>query len=71
MKIELDVKRVVDVEIDGIDMRDYPDFCDAYISKASYKKEDGSFRDLDEDECQFLQEEHSEWFYDKITDKVF
>lgn len=24
------------IEIDGIDMRDYPDFCDAYIAYAEY-----------------------------------
>lgn len=25
------------LEVDGIDFNDYPDFCDAYISKAEYK----------------------------------
>ena len=24
------------IEIDGVDMMDYPDFCDAYISYAEY-----------------------------------
>ena len=28
---------VVDVEVDGVDSRDYPDFCDAYFSYAVYK----------------------------------
>lgn len=25
------------IELDGIDMRDYPDFCDAYIISAEFK----------------------------------
>jgi hypothetical protein len=33
--MELDLTKVCDVEIEGIDLSDAPDFCDAYISKAS------------------------------------
>lgn len=42
MKVNIDFngKKVVDIEIDDIDTRDYPDFCDAFISAAWY--EDGS-----------------------------
>jgi len=35
----LNGKKVVDLEVDGVDSRDYPDFCDAYFSSAYY--EDG------------------------------
>jgi len=41
------------IEIDGIDTEDYPDFCDAYISKAKF--EDGV--ELDDTELELLQEE--------------
>jgi len=57
MKIDLDISKVVDVEFDGIYHSDCPDYCDAYITKASYKNDDGSYRDLTEDECQWLQDE--------------
>lgn len=33
MKKEIDYSTI---EIDGIDMRDYPDFCDAYACYAEY-----------------------------------
>ena len=36
----LNGKKVVDLEVDGVDPRDYPDFSDAYFSSASY--EDGT-----------------------------
>jgi hypothetical protein len=35
-KIELDLNKVQDVEVEGIDTKDYPDFCDAYIAYATY-----------------------------------
>ena len=37
-----------DIEIDDIDMNDYPDFCDAYISSASYKGVELTESQLDE-----------------------
>jgi hypothetical protein len=37
-----------DIEIDDIDMNDYPDFCDAYISSATYKGVELTDDQLDE-----------------------
>jgi predicted NAD/FAD-binding protein len=33
-------KKVIDLEIDGVDSSDYPDFCNAYFSSGCY--EDGT-----------------------------
>ena len=54
-----------DVEIDGINIGDYPDFCDAFLVGASYKG-----RELTEDELEYVQESNPEWFYDKVWDKI-
>lgn len=32
----LDYKKIDNVQVDGIDTNDYPDFCDAYILDADY-----------------------------------
>tara|TARA_R110000803_G_scaffold97160_1_gene165297 strand:+ start:277 stop:462 length:186 start_codon:yes stop_codon:yes gene_type:complete len=32
----MDYKKIDNIEVDGIDTRDYPDFCDAFISNADY-----------------------------------
>ena len=32
----MDYKLIDNIEIDGIDTKDYPDFCDAYIVSADY-----------------------------------
>ena len=46
----LNGKKVVDLEVDGVDSRDFPDFCDAYFSNGCY--EDGT--PLTEDELNKL-----------------
>ena len=46
----LNGRQVVDLEVDGVDSRDYPDFADAYFSYACY--EDGT--PLTEDELDKL-----------------
>lgn len=33
---KLDYSKISNVEVDGIDMSDYPDFCDSFISYAEY-----------------------------------
>jgi hypothetical protein len=35
--MKLNGMKVVDVEVDGVDSRDYPDFCDAYFVEAYYE----------------------------------
>ena len=55
------------LEIDGIDMRDAPDFVDAYFS-------DGQFMDgtpLSQDELDYLGDHHGELLYNKIQDRLY
>jgi hypothetical protein len=35
---EIALGQLADIEIDGVDARDYPDFCDAFISRAVWKE---------------------------------
>lgn len=37
--LDMDYKFVSNIEFDGIDHRDAPDYCDAYICSADYKGE--------------------------------
>ena len=46
------LNNVVVTDIEGIDYRDYPDFCDAYISKAEINS-----REMTEDELEELNED--------------
>ncbi len=53
------------IEIDGIDMEDFPDFSDAYITYAEY--EDGTA--LSEDELMALEDENYGIVNDTIHDR--
>jgi len=44
----LDYSKISDVEIDGIDHRDAPDYVDAFISSASYDGRPMTDEELDE-----------------------
>ena len=67
MTYKLNNLKVTDVEVDGIDMKDYPDFVDAYIDSAKFVS---SGKKLNDEELVKLQEENSELFYEDIMDKV-
>lgn len=51
------VKEFIDLEVDGIDTRDYPDFVDAFISSATAVLEDGTMRDATEEELDELTQD--------------
>jgi len=61
MNIILDL--VTNIEFDGIDHKDYPDYCDAFITRAYYPLEN---RDLTESEIEWIESNHREWVYEKL-----
>ena len=67
MVYKLNNLEVTDVEVDGVDMKDYPDFVDAYIDSAKFVS---SGKKLNDEELVKLQEENSELFYEDVMDKV-
>lgn len=56
---ELDYSQITDIEMDGIDTKDYPDFCDAYICSATYKGREMTEEELDQlnDDRDFVYEQ--------------
>jgi hypothetical protein len=63
--LDLDYKKLEDLELDGIDMRDYPDFCDAHIVSGYY---DG--RELTDDELDALNDDH-DFVYGLVCKEIF
>lgn len=59
---------IVDIEIEGIDMRDYPDFCDAFVATAYWSH---TGEELTEDECHELQENYPELIYEEVINHIF
>ena len=54
-----DVNKLDEIIIGGLDVRDYPDFCDAYIESATYDGVIMTYKELDqlnEQEPSFINE---------------
>jgi hypothetical protein len=62
----LNGRNVVDIEVDGVDSWDYPDFSDAYFSYACY--EDGT--PLTDDELNKFTEDNGDLLYEKAYDSL-
>ena len=58
----MDYKKIDNIEIDGIDTKDYPDFCDAYIVSADYDGVPMTDEQLDE------LNEDGDYVYEHIMD---
>jgi len=61
----LDYDQIKDIQVDGINFRDAPDFCDAYICSATYKG-----RDMTDEELDVLNEDSS-FVYECIINKIY
>lgn len=65
--LRFDLRLIDNVDVDGIDMRDYPDFCDAFIASADYEGKPMTDEQLDELNEQITSDSKSiDWFYDKV-----
>jgi len=60
--MKLDLTKIDNIEFDGIDHNDYPDYCDAYITSADYDGIPMSDEQLDE------LNENSDFVYEKLMD---
>lgn len=61
----MDLTKVDNIELDGIDTKDYPDFSDAFISAADY---DG--REMTDEELEELNEEY-DFVHEQVLNHLF
>ena len=61
----MDYSKIDNVEIDGIDTNDYPDFCDAYIASADYDGVPMTDEQLDE------VNDNLDFVYDCVQNHLF
>lgn len=61
----LDYSKIDNIEIDGIDTNDYPDFCDAFISYAEYKGKPMTDKQLDR------LNQDSDFVYEQVLKRIF
>jgi hypothetical protein len=63
--IKLDYSKITNVFVGGIDTKDYPDFCDAYIESADYDD-----REMTDEELEILNED-SGFVSDHVYSQLF
>ena len=61
----MDTTKINNIEFDGIDHEDHPDYCDAYISSADY---DG--REMTEQQLEELNKDR-DFIYEKLWNYLF
>ena len=61
----MDYSKIKNIDIDGIDTNDYPDFCDAFICSAEYEGLAMTNEQLDE------LNEDSDFLYDCVNNHLF
>ena len=66
---KLGVQEIADVDVDGIDYNDYPDFCDAYIDSAELK-DNGVWREATQDELDILSEDR-DFVYEQVENYLY
>ena len=62
--IEIDYSKIEVVEIDGVDHSDYPDYCDAYISKAYIGGQEATQEQLD------VLNDNDQYRYEAVMDFI-
>ena len=67
-KSEVKPDNVENVEIAGLDKKDYPKFCDAYFEKATFKD---TGIELDDNELDELAEKFPDYLYECINHQLY
>ena len=62
----LDLALIDDIEFEDVDLNDYPDFCDSYISSATYNGVQ-----MTDDQLAELNEKHPGFVYERLFSKLF
>jgi hypothetical protein len=63
--VKLDYTKISNIEFDGIDHKDYPDYCDAYIVNADY---DGV--EITEEQLEEIND-NRDFVYEKLMDYLY
>ena len=65
-----DINKVCDLEFE-YDSADAHDFCDAMLTAAVYEYPDGTFRHLEDDELEWIQDENGCWFHEELLKNIY
>ena len=62
----MDITKIDNIEIEGIDHTDHPEYCDAFIASADL---DGV--EMDDKQLDDLNENHADFVYDAVLNFIY
>ena len=65
-----DINKVCDLEFE-YNGADAHDFCDAMLTAATYEYPDGTFRYLECDELEWIQDQNECWFHEELLKDIY
>lgn len=64
--MNIDFTKIANVEVDGIDLNDYPDFVDAFITSAEYEG-----RPMTSEELDYINDIHLDFVHECVYNYLF
>ncbi len=64
--MNIDIKKIDNMEFEGVDFKDYPDFVDAFLVAADY---DG--KEMTEEQIDYINDEYYEFVNEQVYDSIF
>jgi hypothetical protein len=64
--MQLNLSQIENMEFEGVDFSDYPDFVDAYLISADY---DG--KEMTEEQIDYINDEHYEFVNESVFESLF
>ena len=64
--MKLDLRKVDNMEFEGVDFADYPDFVDAFLVAADY---DGI--EMTEEQIDYINDEHHDFVNERVYSSLF
>ena len=64
--MQVNLSQIENMEFEGVDFSDYPDFVDAFLVSAEING-----RDLTEEEIDYLNDEHYEFINERVFSSIF
>lgn len=65
MSEKFDISKVSNLQFEGIDHRDYPDYCDSYVVSGDYDGEEMTDEQLEE------LDSYPDFVYEKLMNHIF
>ena len=64
--MKLDLTKIDNIQVAGVDHRDYPDYCNSYVESCDY---DG--HEMTETELDTLNNDYGDFVYEKVIESIY